>query len=120
MKQNKHIIPVFIVLQGMNILFSLNGILIKTASDLWEKSGLFAIRTIMAFFGAIALLGIYAFLWQQILSRVELTVAYMCKGMTIFWGMLWSFVFFQEEITFFNILGVLMIFAGSILVTKYE
>ncbi len=111
---------VFIVLQLMNILYSLNSVLIKAVSVRWEKNGLFAFMTLFLLALAIIVLGLYAILWQKILTKVDLTVAYMCKGMIIFWGMLWAFLFFQERITMFNLLGTVLIFIGTYLVTANE
>ena len=113
-------IRIFIILQLMNILYSLNSVLVKFVSMKWENIGLFALPTLLLLLAAIAILGIYAILWQKILTKVDLTVAYMCKGMIIFWGMLWAFLFFKEQITLFNLLGTGLIFSGTYLVTMNE
>ncbi len=113
-------IQVFAILQLMNILFSLDSVLIKLASIIWEKDGLLSIKVIGLLVVAVAVLGIYAICWQKILSRIELTVAYMCKGMTIFWGMLWSFLLFKESITVLNIVGCFVIFLGTYMVMTDE
>lgn len=120
MLKGKNNIGVFLILQFMNVLYSLNSVLIKVVSIRWEDAGLFQPITILLLMGAILLLAIYALLWQKILSKVDLTVAYMCKGMIIFWGMLWAFLFFQERISLFNIIGTIIIFVGTYLVTSNE
>ena len=120
MTKEKNKIEIFIILQLMNILYSLNSVLIKLASIKWEKIGLFSLQTILFLFVAIAILVIYAVLWQKILTKADLTVAYMCKGMIIFWGMLWAFLFFKEKITLFNLAGTVLIFTGTYIVTMNE
>ncbi len=111
---------VFFVLQVMNIVYSLNNVLIKVVADRWEKDKLFHFCTLSILAGAFIVLAIYAILWQRILSKVDLSVAYMCKGMIIFWGMLWAFMFFNEHISIYNILGSIIIFIGTYLVTLNE
>jgi drug/metabolite transporter (DMT)-like permease len=104
----------------MNILYSLNQVLIKIVSVKWETIGLFAFPTLAFLFIAIVILGLYAVLWQQILSKVDLTVAYMCKGMIVFWGILWALLIFKEQITIFNITGTVLIFLGTYVMTANE
>ncbi len=116
----KEKIIIFLLLQVMNILYSLDSVMIKMVSVRWEKNGLFSVSTLLLLTAAFAVLALYALLWQNILSRVDLTVAYMCKGMIIFWGMLWAFLFFKEKITLFNIIGTVIIFCGTYLVTTNE
>ncbi len=121
MKQDSNnMIGVFIILQLMNILYSLNSVLIKIVSVKWQAEGLFSFMTVLLLLAAIAILAIYALLWQKILTKVDLTVAYMCKGMIIFWGMLWAFLFFRENISVFNVIGTILIFAGTYLVSSNE
>lgn len=118
--KDKRRIGVFIILQLMNILYSLDSVLIKVVSMKWQKEGLLAMQTLVLLVIAISILAGYALLWQKILSKVDLTVAYMCKGMIVFWGMLWAFLLFGEYISAFNILGTFLIFIGTYLVTANE
>lgn len=119
-KKNKKVLVIFCALQIMNIVYSLSSVLIKCASLSWELNGFFSLKTISILFMAVAILGIYAALWQMILSKVDLSVAYMCKGMIVFWGVFWAALFFHEIISIFNILGTILICTGTFLVMKYE
>ena len=103
-------------LQAMNVLFSLNSVLLKIDSILWERNGLLQIKTIAVFLAGLTTPGIYAFLWQKTLEKIELSVAYINKGMITFWGMLWSYFFFHEQITVGNIIGCMIISVGTYLV----
>lgn len=65
--------------------------------------------------GAIGVMGLYAVLWQQILKRVELSLAYMFKGTSIVFVMLLAHVIFGEQITWNNIIGAIIIILGIVL-----
>lgn len=60
------------------------------------------------------LLGLLVFtiVWQQILKRLELSVAYLFKGTTILWSMVFAGIIFKESITLNNIVGGLIIIIG--------
>lgn len=65
------------------------------------------------FYGLLFLiLFIYAIVWQQILKRVSLTVAYASKGIGIVYGILWGHLIFDEEIRWNMILGAVLVLAG--------
>jgi drug/metabolite transporter (DMT)-like permease len=64
------------------------------------------------FAGAVAVIGIYAMLWQQVLKRIELGTAYMFKGTSLIFTMLIAALLFGEAITVPNIIGSVIIIAG--------
>ena len=68
--------------------------------------------------GAIGVMGAYAICWQQILKRVELSTAYMFKGTSLIFIMLFAFTLFGEPITIMNIVGAAVIIAGITLFAK--
>lgn len=109
-----------IVLQIMNVFFSLDSVLIKCASISWEREGFFSVKTITLLGVAVLVLALYALLWQVILAHVKLSVAYLSKGLVVFWGLIWSVLFFQERITWLNMLGAILIFLGTLLVNEHE
>ncbi len=118
--KDKHKWIFFVILQIMNIIFSLDSVLIKGASIEWEKNGLFSIRTLTLLALVVIVLAVYAVMWQMILMHISLSVAYLSKGLIVFWGLLWSVVFFSEKITMLNLVGAVLIFCGTILVNEYE
>ncbi len=65
--------------------------------------------------GAIGVMGVYAILWQQVLKRIELSMAYMFKGTSIVFVMLLAYVLFGEQITWNNIIGAIIIISGIVL-----
>lgn len=68
----------------------------------------------------ILILGVYAVLWQQIIKRVDISIAYTNRAVAIFWSMLWSVIIFHETIALREICGVLLIFAGTFVVNSDE
>ena len=66
----------------------------------------------------VAALGMYAIFWQQIIKRVDLSVAYANRAFAIFWSTLWAVVLFKEKITPANAIGIIVIFLGILLVNK--
>jgi len=102
----------------MLILFSLALALVKVAAEAWSRGGFWSLDVFAALAGAMGLLALYAVVWQKILQRLPLTVAYFNRGLAVFWGLLWSAVLFSETLTFFNILGTVVIFIGLALVNR--
>ena len=68
--------------------------------------------------GAVAMMGVYAICWQQILKRIELSTAYMFKGTSLIFVMLLAFAIFGEAITLMNIIGAAVIVLGVTLYAK--
>ena len=65
----------------------------------------------------IFILFVYAILWQQVLKVIPLSFATANKASTIVWGMLWSYLFFREEITLKKVIGAIIIISGIILLS---
>lgn len=101
----------FILLHLILLLYSMGGICSKTASGKTFLSFEFCL-----FYGFVILnLGIYAILWQQVIKRVPLNVAYANKAVTLVWGMVWGAVIFKESISLANIIGAVIVLAGVLL-----
>ena len=98
-----------LILQGAVCLYTLSGIAAKYASNYEFLSFGF----IVCYGLEILVLGIYALIWQQIIKRVDISVAYANRSMAIFWSMLWAFLLFKEQITLQNLIGVALIFVGT-------
>ena len=63
----------------------------------------------------IALLGIYAIGWQQVIKHMNLTSAYAAKAATVIWGFIFGVVLFHEKITAGKVIGLALITAGIVL-----
>lgn len=100
-----------IILLLINILYACVSIFTKYASMHEFMSWNYTVGLI----GAIGVMGLYAILWQQVLKRVELSMAYMFKGTSLVFVMLLAYVFFGEQITWNNIIGAIIIISGIVL-----
>ncbi len=64
---------------------------------------------------AVGIMGLYAIAWQLLLERVPLTTAYLRKGLTYVLIFIWARVFFHEEISVKQMIGMAIIIAGMII-----
>lgn len=101
-------------LVGVNLLYACVTLFTKYAS-LQEFASM---AYCLGLAGAIGVMGAYAICWQQILKRVELSTAYMFKGTSLIFIMLFAFALFGEPITIMNIVGAAVIIAGITLFSK--
>lgn len=95
-------------------LLSLTGIFSKNAAN----SEWFSIRWFFFYGMVLMILFIYAFIWQQVLKRLPLTVAFSNKAITLFWGMIWGAVIFDEHISIQMIIGAIVIFFGIYIIAR--
>lgn len=98
----------FILLHCLLLVYSFSEIASKLASG----EEFLSFKFILFYGTVIAILGVYAIFWQQILKKIPLITAYANKSVTIIWGMIFGAVLFQEQITWNKILGALVIIIG--------
>ena len=98
------------------LIYSITIVLSKVASDFTFMS----FGYIMCYGGMVAILGIYAILWQQVIKRFEPSVAYSHKSVTVIWALLISGLIFGESITLGNVIGTILIVAGVVMVSQDE
>lgn len=60
----------------------------------------------------------YAYFWQKLIRRFDISVAYANTGLGIAWVMIWAALFFGEPIHPANIAGTVIILAGIFLVFR--
>ena len=102
------------MLQGVFLIYSINSIIAKLASAQESFSPAF-----VALYGAeVAVLGVYAVLWQQMIKRFELSVAYANKAVTLIWAMLWGSLLFHEQITVAKVAGILLVITGIVILNS--
>lgn len=102
---------VYIVLIGINLLYACVSLFTKYASQHVFMSW----NYLLGLIGAVGIMGLYAILWQQVLKRIELSMAYMFKGTSIVFIMLLAYALFGEQITWNNIIGTTIIIIGIVL-----
>ncbi|MDY3015760.1 DMT family transporter [Blautia sp.] len=105
------------LLLHISLLFSsLSGVCSKMASGYTDR--IFSLQFIFWFGLVFVIMFGYAVIWQQILKRMPLTVAYANRPVTLIWGIIWGALIFGEKITWNMIAGAVIIFAGIYLVTS--
>ena len=108
-KNKRTSLKMLVIIQLAVCLYTVSGIAAKLASNYEFLS----LGFILCYGLEIAVLGIYAIIWQQIIKRVDISIAYANRALAIFWSMLWAFLLFREQITVQNLLGVALIFIGT-------
>lgn len=93
---------------------------VAVLSKLAALQGMFTIRFFVFAVLEVAVLGIYALLWQQCLKRFSLIKAYANKGIVVLWNLLWAAVLLHERITLGNMLGSVIIILGIVVVSSDE
>lgn len=107
------------LLLHISLLFSsLSGVCSKMASR--YTGNIFSIPFVFWFGLVFVIMFGYAVIWQQILKRMPLTVAYANKPVTLVWGIVWGSLIFGEKITWNMLIGAAIIFAGIYLVTSED
>lgn len=93
------------------LVFSLSGVCLKLAAQSAFLSG----PNLLYYGLALALMGIYAVVWQLVLRRFPLSFAYANKGVGQLWILLWSVLIFQETVNLKTVIGVGIILVGVFL-----
>jgi len=104
----------YVLLYANFLLLSLASVLAKLAGN----HGLMSITALTLYGSSFILMGVYAVLWQVVLKRLPLTVAYTNKAVSIILGMLWGALLFNETISWRMVIGAMCIILGVILVVK--
>ena len=103
-----------LLLQSIIVIYTLSSVVLKFISGSTFLSIPFLIFCVLE----VLLLGIYAIFWQQIIKKVELSIAYANRAMALLWSMVWAVVFFKERISLVNLIGVVIVIAGTIIVNS--
>lgn len=101
----------YVFLHMLLFVFSMSSVCSKLAAG----EAFMSFRFMVLYGAVIALLGIYAVFWQQIIKNMPLTAAYANRAVTVFWGMVWGLLIFREKITPGKAAGALLVIAGIIL-----
>lgn len=102
----------FFILQISILIYTFAGIAGKIAS---AEQGL-TLRLILFYSVEVIILGIYAVLWQQVIARLDLSIAYANKGVALIWSLIWAKALFGEDIKLQNLIGVIIVIIGICLV----
>ena len=98
----------YIALIGTFFIYTTSGVFSKLASQREFLSPGY-----IAFLACtVGVLGIYAVLWQQVIKRMDVSLAYMFKGTGVVFGLLLAHFVFGEAITTMNMVGAAIIICG--------
>lgn len=112
--QKKATAKIVIGLLLVHLVFSTVTIAVKYTS----MQEMLSIRYFIGLGIVILFFGTYAIVWQQVLKRVDITLAYMFKATGIIFVLLYSAFLFKEPITTWNIIGAAIIVTGITLFVK--
>lgn len=105
-----------LIIQGIIAIYTLAGVMGKLAS----QNEFLSFRFILFYGLEILVLGIYALLWQQVIKRFDLSIAYANRALAIMWTLMWAALFFRETITLKNLIGGMIIIAGTMIVNTEQ
>ena len=103
-------IGAFILLQISFLIYSCSSIVAKIASG----NEVMSFKFILFYGLEVVILGVYAILWQQVIKKFELSVAYANKAVTLLWALLWSVLIFHEKLKWNHIVGVVIVIVGIV------
>ena len=105
------------ILQLVIAIYTLSTVFAKFASGQEFLSFKFIL-----FYGIeMLILGLYAIIWQQLIKKFDISVAYANKAMGLLWSIIWAILIFNDTITIKNIIGVIIVIIGTIIVnSEYE
>ncbi len=109
-------IGALLALHAVLFLYSFTGILGKFAAEY----DVLSLPFLAYYAGVIALLGIYALAWQQVIKHLPLTTAFANKAITVLWGMLWGLLIFGESINAWKVIGGIVVAMGVILFVRAD
>lgn len=113
---NKEKVKQIFLLQIIIMIYTLSTVVAKFASS----TDFLSFKFILFYGAEIIILGIYAILWQQIIKKFDLSIAYANKAISLFWSIIWAILFFHEIVTVKNILGVIIVIIGTLVVNLDE
>lgn len=102
------------ILQLVIAIYTLSTVFAKFASG--EE---FLSFKFILFYGIeMLVLGLYAIIWQQLIKKFDISVAYANKAMGLLWSIIWAILIFNDTITIKNIIGVIIVIIGTIIVNS--
>jgi len=113
MNQKKTVgIKNILMLQAVVVIYTLNSIVAKFA----ENVEMLSFKFFLAYGLEVAILGVYAICWQQMIKKFDLSVAYANRAMAILWTALWALIIFKDTIGLKQAIGIGLVVIGTIVV----
>ena len=105
-----------VMLELSVVVYSLSTV----AANMVSKQEFLSLKYILFFGLDFCILGVYAILWQQVIKKFQLSIAYANKAVTLLWSMLWNFLIFSQGITPGKVAGVLLVMVGVVVMNMGE
>ena len=102
------------------LLFSLTSIFSKLAAMEYDENGLHSKFLYLFILLMLLNCAMYALAWQKIIKKFSLSTAYAHKSVYLIWSQVWAVLIFHENLSVFNIIGMLIVFCGVLVVQRYE
>lgn len=103
-----------VILQIVIAIYTLSTVFAKFASGQEFLSFKFIL-----FYGIeMFILGIYAIIWQQLIKKFDISIAYANKAIGLLWSIVWAILIFKDVVTIKNIIGVIIVIIGTIIVNS--
>ena len=115
-QKRKFQIKDILMLQIVFFMYSINSVVAKFAS----AQEPFSLNFILLYGLELCVLGVYALLWQQLIKRMELSVAYSNKAVVLLWAMVFGALLFKEQITLTKVAGILLVIVGIVVLNSEE
>lgn len=103
-----------LMLQVVFFIYSINSVVAKFAS----AQEPFSLNFILLYGLELCVLGVYAILWQQLIKRMELSIAYSNKAVVLLWAMVFGSLLFKEQITLTKVAGILLVIVGIVVLNS--
>lgn len=102
------------ILQIVIAIYTLSTVFAKFASG----QEFMSFKFILYYGLEMLILAVYAVVWQQLIKKFDISVAYANKAMGLLWSIVWAILIFNETITIKNVIGVVIVIVGTIIVNS--
>ncbi len=89
-------------------VYSFCGVFLKFAAQ--QKT--FSLWFFVFYGCSFAVLFVYAILWQLILKKIDLSVAYSNRAVSMIWSLVWGVLIFGETLKWNQVIGAMIICYG--------
>lgn len=103
-----------LILQAVVVIYTLSSVVAKFATG----KELFSFSFFLFYGMEVAILGVYAILWQQMIKKFDLSIAYANRAMALLWSAIWAVVLFHEDIGFKQLVGIALVIIGTVIVNS--
>lgn len=110
----------YILLHLTVMLFSFTSVYSKAASGFYNREGLISPMLYLFLFLMLLNCALYAVIWQKVIKKFELNVAYANRTVYLIWSQIWAVVIFHENLSVNNIIGMIIVFIGVLVAVAHE